>query len=318
LLVVKERLWPIRATGPDGRDCTERLRKVDRGYAYDPPLDRRFFGFCRPHSLELDFGRQLAELAPSDKLYLFVHGYIEYPYSQTVYAAGQARVAWEPIRVESLQPDGSWRTILADAGAPGGMGRMMTIDLTGQLQAGASRLRLTTNLEMYYDQIFLARPTGLEGVVRRSLPLREATLRRIGFPREYSPDGRRPLIYDYQMQDGTAPFHVLRGAYTRFGPVAGLLTEWDDRYVLVGPGEEIAARFDASSLGSVAPGQARSYLLISHAYCKDLDLYTAESRTLEPLPFRAMSKYPYPATESYPDTEGHRKYRALYNTRIIE
>ncbi len=318
LLVARERIWPLHATTADGRDCTDRLMKVDRLYAYDPPLDRRFVGFCRPHTLELDFGSQGNRFGATDKIHLFIQGFIEYPYSQTVYAAGQAGLAWEPIRVEGQQPGGQWQTVVPDGGAPGGLGRMMTLELTGKLSRGTGRIRLTTNLEIYYDAIFLARQETTEGLVRRSVPLREATLRRVGFPREYSPDGRRPLIYDYQNMDPTAPFHVLRGAYTRFGAVGSLLAEFDDQYVLVGPGEEIAARFDATVLEPLRPGLARSFLLISHAYCKDLDLYTAECRTVEPWPFRTMSRYPYPSSEAYPESAAHRKYRAEYNTRLVE
>ena len=54
---------------------------------------------------------------------------------------------------------------------------------------------------------------------------------------------------------------------------------------------------------------------MSHAYCKDMDLYTAEPDTVEPLPFRGMSRYPYPDHEHYPDTDQHRRYRDESNTR---
>ncbi|MHB1308668.1 MAG: hypothetical protein ACYC23_16430, partial [Limisphaerales bacterium] len=80
----------------------------------------------------------------------------------------------------------------------------------------------------------------------------------------------------------------------------------------------VALRFDARSLPELKPGQARSFVLVSHAYCKDMDLYTATPRTLEPLPFRAMSRYPYPSTESYPRGETHQAFQRTYNTRLVE
>jgi hypothetical protein len=49
-----------------------------------------------------------------------------------------------------------------------------------------------------------------------------------------------------------------------------------------------------------------------------MDIYTATPQTLEPLPFRAMSSYPYPGTERYPDDEEHRSYLESYNTRRVE
>lgn len=318
LLVVERAVFPRAATAPDGREGTDQLARVDRVYAYDPPLDRRYLGFCRPHTLELDFGPDLAQFGPGDRLFLFLNGFIEYPYSQTVYAASQSRIGWEPIRVERLDPDGTWQTIVPDAGVPGGMARMMTIDLTGLVPSTTRKLRLTTNLEVSYDQVFVARHAGLSGVTVHSVPLRAAALRRVGFPREYSPDGRLPLLYDYELSDVTAPFHVLKGAYTRYGPVEDLLADFDDRQVVMGPGDEVALEFAAAALPSVPAGAVRSFVLVSHAYCKDMDLYTATPQTLAPLPFRAMSRYPYPNTESFPDTPAMRESQATYQTRSVE
>jgi len=318
LLAVEQPLYPVAARDPQGRDCLPQLLRRDRQYAYQPPLDRRFIGFCEEHTLELDFGDQLARFAPTDRLFLFIAGFIEYPYSQTVYAASQAGVRWQTLRVERQEPDARWVTLIPDGGWPGGMGRVFTLDLSGHDWPEPARLRLITNLEIQYDQVFIGRHTGLEQVNIRTAPLLEATLRRLGFPQEYSPDGRMPLIYDYHWLEASAPFHVLRGAYTRFGPVEELLAEHDDRYVILGPGDEILLRFDADSQPPIPAGMTRSFLLISHTYCKDMDPYSSTSRTLEPLPFSGMSRYPYLEPEVYPDGELHRSYREAYNTRWIE
>ncbi len=318
LLAIPERIFPIEARDPEGHDATERVRHVDRLYAYEPPLDRRYLGFCRPHTLELDFGDRLASVQPAEPVYLFLNGFIEYPYSQTVYAAAQSRIGWEPIRIDRLDPDGHWRTIVPDGGAPGGMARTFTIDLTGLITGPACRLRLTTNLEIFLDQVFVGRPTNASRVTTRALPLAQAELRRAGFAREFSPDGRLPWIYDYEGTEPSAPFHVLRGAYTRYGPVHELLRDFDDRYVVMGPGDELAVSFAAATLPPVPPGETRSFILVSHAYCKDMDLYTATPQTLEPLPFRGMSQYPYPETEPIPETPALRDYRTRYQTRRME
>jgi Flp pilus assembly protein TadD len=317
LLVVDKPIFAQRALDPEGQDCTRRLLRVDRQFAYEPVLDRRFFGFCLPHTLDLDFGGQLAGLEPNQRVFLFINGYLEYPYSQTAYAASQARVGWEPIRIERLMPDGRWNTIVPDAGAMGGMDRTMTVDVTGLVGGPDCRLRLSSNLEIYYDQIFLAVPAARDPVKIHPLPMAEAELRYAGFAREVSPDGHQPLIYDYDQSDATAPFHTLSGAYTRYGPVRELLEAFDDQYVLVGPGDEIAVKFDARGLPALPDGMTRSFVLVSHAYCKDMDLYTATPQTLEPLPFRGMSRYPYPPDEHYPDTELHRRLSQTYNTRIV-
>jgi hypothetical protein len=318
LLVVEHPIFPQQALDPNGHDCTGQLARVDRVYAYEPERDRRFFGFCQPHTLELDFADRLAGIAPGERVYLFVSGSLEYPYSQTAYAASQASIGWQPIRIERQGSDGSWHPIVPDAGAFGGMGRTMTVDVTGLVSGPSCRLRLTTNLEISYDQVFAARDAGRSQANVHALPVAAADLHPFGFAREYSPDGRLPLIYDYDLVDPTAPFDVLRGAYTRYGDVKELLTDFDDDYVIMGSGDEIAVKFDATVLAPVAAPMERTFILVSHAYCKDMDLYTATPETLEPLPFRKMSRYPYPATEHYPDSAEHQRLRAKYNTRKIE
>jgi tetratricopeptide (TPR) repeat protein len=318
LLAIDRPIFPQRATNPAGHECADSLRHADRNYAFEPALDRRFFGFSERHTLELDFGDQLAAVQSGGRVWLFINGYLEYPYSQTTYAASQASVMWEPIRVERRQPDGSWQTIVPDAGALGGMSRTMTVDLTGLVDGADCQLRLTSNLEMFYDQIFLGVPVQSDRVQVRALPVAAAELRYVGFPLEVSPDGRMPLVYDYQQAEPTAPFHELPGAYTRYGDVHELLTDFDDLLVLMNSGDEIAAKFDATQLPPLATGMTRSYVLVSHAYCKDLDLYTGTRQTLDPLPFRGMSRYPYPAAERPPETEAQRRVRELYHTRMVE
>jgi hypothetical protein len=43
----------------------------------------------------------------------------------------------------------------------------------------------------------------------------------------------------------------------------------------------------------------------------------ANGETIEPLPFRAMSNYPYGTNEHYPADAGHEEYRRKYNTRSV-
>jgi hypothetical protein len=317
LLCPERPIFPVRATGPNGEACVERLRRVDRIYAYQPVLDDRFIGFCRRHTLTLDFENRLESLEPGRRVYVFLNGWIEYPYSQTTFAASQAHVGWEPMQIECQMPDGRWETIVPDAGAPGGMGRMITVDLTSKLPTGTSKLRISTNLEIYYDQLYIGADRGTDDFAIRPVPLFGAELRRLGFPLEYSPDGRHPTIYTYDIVEPTFSFKMPRGRYTRYGRVEALLAEFDDRYVILGSGDEIAVRFDATTLPPPAEGEVRSFLLVSHAYCKDMDLYTGTPDTVEPLPFKDMTAYPYSAAECYPHGEAFRQYRDRFNTRSV-
>ena len=105
------------------------------------------------------------------------------------------------------------------------------------------------------------------------------------------------------------------GLYTRFGGVAALMQEADDRFVIMGSGDELALEFDAAAFPPVPAGHVRSFVLAVDGWAKDRDPNTAHSATVEPLPFHGMSQYPYPDAERFPDTARHRAWRKEYNTR---
>ena len=78
---------------------------------------------------------------------LCLAGWVEYPYSQTNYAAATAGVALEPPVLERLRDDGSWQVIEPDPGYPAGLPRLTTLDLTGKLTGDRCVLRLRTNMD---------------------------------------------------------------------------------------------------------------------------------------------------------------------------
>jgi hypothetical protein len=105
------------------------------------------------------------------------------------------------------------------------------------------------------------------------------------------------------------------GNYTRYGPVAELLADPDDRMVIMGSGDELGLLFDAVGLPELPVGWKRDFLLLVDGWAKDADANTAFSQTVLPLPFHAMSRYPYPAGEKFPDDPEHSNYLREYNTR---
>ena len=107
------------------------------------------------------------------------------------------------------------------------------------------------------------------------------------------------------------------GAYTRYGDVTELVQAADDRFAILASGDEVTLRFPAGAFGPVPAGYERTFLLKTDSYCKDMDLYTGGGDRVEPLPFHAMTAYPYGPDEHYPETDATRRYREQYNTRII-
>ena len=63
----------------------------------------------------------------------------------------------EPIApyVEALDANGKWMRVVDDMGFPAGGPRTMTADLTGKLPLGTQKIRITTNLQVYWDSILI-------------------------------------------------------------------------------------------------------------------------------------------------------------------
>jgi hypothetical protein len=316
LLVIDEKIEPMWAEDHRGVDVTDELRRIDRRYAGATQRDRRFTGYAEDHFVELDFGDQLQEIRPDARLVLFAHGWVEYSYSSTNFAASQAGVRIEAPSVQVLR-DGGWVEVFHEAGYPAGLQHMMTLDVTGKIRAGDRKIRIRSNMELYWDRIFLAVPRGDLAISASEVAARSADLHFLGYPREFSPDGMHPNLYDYSNIDRTVAWKLMSGNYTRFGEVGQLLEEADDCFVIMGRGEELTLRFPAQAFGPVPEGCRRSFILKADSYCKDMDLYTAHPDTVEPLPFHGMSHYPYPADERYPDNEKTVEYRREYNTRRV-
>ncbi len=156
LLAWRTQVEPVRAEDLRGRDLTETLRHWDRRTADDFGKRPGWIGYAEDHGIVLDFGDRLSRYARGDRLVLCLAGWVEYPYSQTNYAAATAGVMLKPPAIERKRADGRWEVIEPHAGYPAGMPRLMTIDLSGKLAGPSCVLRIKTNMECYYDQAFIA------------------------------------------------------------------------------------------------------------------------------------------------------------------
>ena len=104
----------------------------------------------------------------------------------------------------------------------------------------------------------------------------------------------------------------LSGTATRYGDVSRLLSSADDKYVIMVQGDEMSLKY---SVPNQAEGTERDFIYYSWAYNKPYPFYTGAK--IDPLPFRAMSKYPYDTSaENYPYEE-NQTYIDAYNTRAI-
>jgi tetratricopeptide (TPR) repeat protein len=289
-----------------------------------------FKGFTKPHSLILDLG----EPYRGGPLRLLMHGEIEYFTATGMYAASQAGIEATAPYVEALVPgatgvspvesdrsvrptrNGRWVRVTDDMGFPAGLPRTITADLSGKFPPGTTRIRITTNLQIYWDSILIDRSQAGENFKLNAIPLTRASLDHHGYPRQIEDQPPGNVKYVYEEVSRTGPYARQAGTYTRYGDVLPLLTSLDDKLVVFGSGEEVALEFDPAKLPPLPKDWTRDYFFQASGYEKDMDFYAAEGATVEPLPFRRMRTYPYPG-KSFPADEEHLKYMLEFNTRFV-
>ena len=312
LHAVRDARPPLRAADDAGRDVTDRISRLDRSYADGFRL-APFRGYAEPHTLTLDLG------PTSGPTTLLLTGWTDYSFSSDNVAASQAGLAPMMPVLEIRDASGGWRPAAVDVGIPVGRPQTIAVDLTGALQPGEHEVRLTTTFRIYWDRILVADGVSPEsaGVRTTHLATRSAELRARGFSAEVRADSPAPLTYDYARVTRVSPWKTMAGWYTREGDVLELLADADDMFVIAKDGDEVALTFDASGLEPLPEGWTRTFLLRADGFSKEMDINSASPDTVEPLPFRRMTGYPYGKGEHYPDTPEHRQYRETYNTRVI-
>jgi ASPIC and UnbV/FG-GAP-like repeat len=302
---------PVDAWDGEGHDVLNALSRRDHrfasGFTALPPYD----GFANLHALTLDLGA----IKPDAPLRLLMTGYVNYFSATSLYAAWQAGLKEIPPYVEAQMSDGSWQRVPGDAGFPAGLERTIVMDLTGKLPAGTRRIRLMTNLQIYWDQVLIDQS---EGAASRTtdVPLSFATLHFRGYPLQIEGASDGDLNFDYNRVSLTGPFQHERGSYTHMGDVTELVKGIDDRFAIFGSGEEIAAEFDTAKLPKLPAHWKRDYFFYANGFVKDMDWWDGSPFTVAQLPFHGMNTYPYAAPEHFPTDTGALDYQLKWNDRF--
>ena len=283
-LVVRKTTLPqpvARAWDDHGSDVTALVR--DRDGKHLGTFGRGDYqGVTRDHFVEIELGDDVPE---SKQLWLLGHGWV-YPTDSSINVAIAQGKHPPPkgISVEVLDDGGEWVVIYPDLGFPAGKNKTVLVDLTGAFSSKSHRrLRLRTNLEVYWDSIEYAFGLEDQDLKTERLDIVTAELRHRGFSYTSVADEFSPELPHYEKISGTGQRWLdLVGYYTRFGEVNELLDQVDDRYVIMNAGEELALRFP--SLEPPPEGWKRDYVLIGDGWIKDGDFNTNFSKTVLPLP----------------------------------
>ena len=305
---------PVAARDHNGRDLLPALTARDGLYVGEYRLGE-FQGVPGLHSITLDLG----DLKDAKRIHLYLCGWIMPVEPSSNLALSQRQnTSVVPPYLEAPDGAGQWRTVIPYTGFPSGEHKTIFIDLTGRFPADDYRVRLTTNLELYWSEAFFTvdEPLRAERKITRLSPA-TADLHYRGYSREYREAPYGPFVRDYQTLSGEPQWLPFEGYRTRYGDVTSLLKASDDRYVIYSSGEEITVTFDAADLPEPPQGWTRDFVLHTDGWLKEGDLNTATAATIEPLPFHGMDRYPYGIESHYPASVEHRKYRDDYNTRWV-
>jgi hypothetical protein len=301
-----------------GRDVRDLVAQQDGRYlsafARGP-----YQGVAEEHFVELALGAPARAGAT-----IVAHGWV-YPTDSSINVAiGQGRrVRPRGLSLEARDPAGRWVVVTPDLGFPAGKSKTVLIELDALRRAGlasATRLRLRTNLEVYWDAIALAdAAAGSELRTTRLLPGRaELGYRGFSVTRQDRRDLPEIPVYD-QVANITPRWRDLAGYYTRFGDVRPLVEAVEDRYVIMNAGDELRLSFPAPP--PPGPGWTRDFVLIGDGWNKDGDFNTGYSKTVLPLPEHGRPDYraasPEPVLEHDPVYQRYPNDWQEYHTRYV-
>lgn len=314
LYQVKEKHIPVSAKDSQGNDVLSFIAEKDDKYLAGFKPDK-YQGVTEMHDLILDPG----EVGKSKNLFLFLNGWI-FPTDASINVALSQSSSLQVIRpfVQVINRKGEWETVIENLGFPMGKDKTVIADLSGRFLSGDHRIRIRTNMEIYWDYIFFSDNVSNAPVISTVLNPVSAGLHYRGFSHSYRKGGRYgPHWFDYSNADKNKKWHDLTGNYTRYGDVLPLLTEADNKYIISNAGDEVSIAFDSKVLPELKNGWKRDFLIHTVGWVKDGDLNTAFGNTVLPLPFHGMKSYPPSVNDSYPKDPELQKYLREYNTRVV-
>jgi hypothetical protein len=277
-----------RALDDSGSDVTEQVSTLDEKYL-DSFGRGRYQGVTRDHYVEIDLGENAPQSGP---LFLIAKGWMHPTDSSINVAISQGQeVRAHPLSLEVPDGKGGWRVAQPNLGFPAGRKKICLFDLTNVFQPGTPRrLRLRTNLEIFWDSLEWARGVAHADLKTARINPSTADLHYRGYSVINKPNASSPEVPDYhQLAASKQIWRDLIGYYTRFGDVRELLAQVDDRYVIMNAGDELSFRFPEQP--PPPAGWVRDYVIMGDGWIKDGDYNSTFSKTVLPLPYHARQEY---------------------------
>ncbi len=280
-----------RAMDDIGQDVTDIVSNLDGRYL-DTFGRGQYQGITRDHYVEVDLGDNAPTNGP---LYLIAKGWM-HPTDSSINVAisqGQHESA-HGLSLEVPDGRGGWTVAKANLGFPAGRKKICLFDLTNVFRPGTPhRVRLLTNLEIYWDSIEWARGLPDTQLKVTHIDPSVADLHFRGYSVMNQANYSSPETPDYNQIEGSKQrWRDLVGYYTRYGDVRELLAHVDDRYVIMNSGDEMTFRFAEQT--PPPAGWVRDYIITGDGWIKDGDYNSTFGKTVLPLPYHAKNQYTTP------------------------
>jgi tetratricopeptide (TPR) repeat protein len=314
-------LWTLRpvaalkkATRSDGLDVTKALAQID-GQMVSPVRLRepQLRGLAEPFSVTLDFG----DLPVDRPLVLLLNGWLRFGGGMAnIGASLDPNLPFPFPTLEAELPDGSWKPVPTDVGAPAGKTKTIIVDLDKKLPSGARRLRITTAFEIHWDSASICEKVPDDQNRQFSFAPDRADLHWHGFGTFADLPACQPLTPLYDTVQFTPPWmRTPAGWCTRYGAVNELVREKDNALVLLNGGDELALGFAVNRLPPKPAGLVRDFFLYAVGWDKDADFHVGQGWRVEPLPFHGMDDQAYDRQER--PTSLNDGWIKTYNTRWV-
>lgn len=300
----------VSSVSSDEVDRTADLRVLDDVFA--PPgklLPSPYRGMCEPLSITLDFG----SLDSTRPLVLAMTGWLQYGDGSTNIAMSQNKMLTIiPPALEAQSVGGEWIAVDVVVGMPSGKTKTILTDLTGKLPAHTQRLRLTTTFEIRWDRIALFEREDPNSIQVHELLPDQADFRFRGFSPLLQRKPGHPSTPNFDRVSETPPWMTtLQGWCTRYGDVLELVTQRDEKLLLVNGGDAVTLRFPAKHLPPLPRGSTRTYFFYAVGWDKDGDHNVVDGDQVAPLP---VGMKPINIDEASFDESD---WRWRYNTRWV-
>jgi hypothetical protein len=298
---------PVSAVNQDGEDILPQIAKLDGVFTsginglLSPSWDD-----IQLNQLTLDLG----DLSDAQQIKLVINGMVDWgpagPYYDWIdgfkeaYAEGlvpNGTQIYPAPYMEVMDGNGNWLRVPKDRQMPTPSdytARSFAVDLTGLFPEDVSdyKIRITNFWNVTFDYI------GIDTSMQENIKVQRID----------------PSAVLEQIVTSPSP---VTGNFTRYGDVTPLLLNADDIFVIGMQGDQVSLQFPTASLAPLEDGMERDYFLFVACWFKDPpgNWGYGFDFTVNPMPFRNMSGFPYLSSESYPDDEAHLQYLRDYNTR---